>query len=1027
MKENAKKPALVVGSGVAGMKAALDLAASGVPVLLLEQKPSVGGVLCQLDRWFPDDSCNLCQILPGLSREIEFCTRTYFRYPNIELLTSSTLVGLEGEAGNFTARILQRANKVDDEKCITCDLCVEACPVEVPDEYNEGLTVRKAVHVLYPQSAPARYVIDTESCTRCGECVTVCPTEAIDLDRGDEEIALEVGAVIIAAGFEKYDPRPLGKYGYGRFPNVVTSTELERLFSRGLAERGRPRGRPSDGRRPERIAFVQCVGSRDAEHDYCSSACCMYATKEAVVLKELLPGLDSTIFFMDMRCTGKGYEEYYEEAQTSHGVRYIRGMPGIVEEEGETGNILITYETEGGELRTETFDILVLSTGIEPGRSVAGLAEVAGLELNRHGFLTRKPFSPETSRRGVFAVGCSTEPKDICDTVAEAGEAALLARAYLDTGPAVAERERSGAEEATAETTSPAEEAAEDERNLAAEELRTGVFLCPCGGLLEKELDLKAMTEFARGLPGVVFAGTEDLLCLESGLKAMEQKAAEAGLNRIVLGACTPRLLLPPVTKTMEKHGLTRELIEVANLREQCAWVHPGDPAGATAKAKDLLAMAVNRLRFQEPDVLSPGSRILPAILVVGGGAAGLTAALGVAAGGYRVHLVERSGELGGNLRDIRIGLGGSDPRAFLDGILRAVEENERIVVYRNARVTASTGSAGNFWTTIAVSDEDRQTTIEHGAVILATGGKELVPAEYGFGRSDRVITQVELEKRIAGGTVDARDAAMILCVGSREPDRPYCSRICCTKAVKNALALKDKDPGINVHVLYRDIRTYGFREALYREAREKGVVFTRFSLDRKPDVQIDGGKLRIETYDPLLRQPMALEPDLLVLSPAVLPNDAVALAEIFGIGCDEYGFLQEANAKFRPVEALGRDGVFLCGLAHSPRSLEETLSQARAAAAGAMAILGEARLAPRHGVARVIGNWCCGCELCIETCPYNARVLDDDKGIARVLEEVCRGCGACATACPSGASRILGSTRRQVLAMLENAFGAES
>ena len=990
---------IVVGGGIAGIQASLDLADSGFRVYLLEKLPSIGGTMTQLDKTFPTNDCAMCILAPKLVGA--------GRHPNIKLITYTELKKVEGEEGHFKVTLNKRASRIDPEKCTGCGICAQKCPVSAIDEYNAELSERQAIFIRYPQAVPLVFTIDREKCLGCGICSEVCKAEAIRYDEEDTELELNVGTVILAPGFEPFDPSVLSEYGYGRYPNVVTSLEFERILSSTGPYRGTVL-RPSDGELPRRVAFIQCVGSRDerAGSPYCSGVCCMYAIKEAVIAEEHNPGLEPTIFFMDLRAFGKEFEDYYTRAEEEHGVRFIRCRVSHTEEEPDTHDLYVTY-VEDGEVKREKFDMVVLSIGMKPPADAERLAQVLGFELNEHGFCKTGLFTPvETTRPGVYVCGAFASPKDIPESVAQASGAASKAAKAI-----VSERDT-----LTASVEYPAE------RPVEGEEPRLGVFICHCGINIGGVVDVPAVVEYTRGLPNVVYAEHNLYTCSQDTQEGIKEKILEHNLNRVVVASCTPRTHEPLFRSTLQEAGLNPYLFEMANIRDQCSWVHMHEPEAATEKAKDLVRMAVAKARLLQP-LQKPKIDVMPGALVVGGGLSGMTAALELAENGFEVHLVEKEKELGGNLRRIRFLLGGEDPQEMLGDLIERVEGNGKINVHLGTQVKDVQGYVGNFETTLP--NETGEEVVRHGVVILATGGVEYKPTEYLYGIDDRVMTQLELEERLADGEFKPNVIVMIQCVGSRCEERPYCSRVCCSDAVKNALKIKEFNPDANVFVLYKDMRTYGFKEDYYREAAGEGVVFIRYDDENKPLVTNNDDGLKVSVLDPVLKERLVIEPDVVVLSAAVLPApDNPRLAGLLKVPLSKDGFFLEAHMKLRPLD-FATDGIFLCGLAHGPKSIDESISQACGAAARAMTILSKPTLEIEGAIAHVNEDLCSGCRMCEGVCEFGAieMVESDGRLHFHVIEELCKGCGVCAATCPSGAISIGYFTDRGILSQVRAAL----
>ncbi len=989
---------LIIGGGIAGIQASLDLADSGFKVYMLEKLPSIGGVMTQLDKTFPTNDCAMCILAPKLVGA--------GRHHNIELITYSALKGVDGVEGNFRVTITKRARSVDPEKCTGCGDCAQKCPVSAIDEYNEAFSERRSIYILFPQAMPLTFTIDRERCIGCGICSEVCKAGAVRYDEENTDVELNVGSIILAPGFESFDANILGEYGYGRFPNVVSSIEFERILS-ATGPYGGIVLRPSDGKLPERVAFIQCVGSRDerVENPYCSSVCCMYAIKEAVIAKEHNPGLEPTIFFMDIRAFGKEFDDYYKRADEEHGVSFIRCRVSHVDEEPDTHDLYVTYD-EDDDVHRERFEMVVLSVGMKPPLDAEKFAEIMGIKLNRHGFCKTGVFTPlETTRPGIYVCGAFASPKDIPDSVAQASGAALKA-----ARPIASARDA---------LVTPVEYP--QERPVEGLEPRIGVFVCHCGINIGGVVDVPAVMEYAKGLPNIAYVERNLYTCSQDTQENIREKILEHDLNRVVVASCTPRTHEPLFRETLQNAGLNPYLFEMANIRDQCSWVHMREPEKATEKAKDLVRMAVAKARLLKP-LKKPKVEVTPVALVIGGGLSGMTAALEIAEQGHEVHLVEKEEKLGGNLRKIMYTLEGTNPQERLKELIARVEGNENIKLHLRTKVEDVQGYVGNFETTLL--NGTKEDVIKHGVVIIATGGEEYTPTEYLYGVDDGVMTQLELEERLSGGDINPESVVMIQCVGSRCEERPNCSRICCSDAVKNALKILELNPDATVFVLYKDMRTYGFNEDYYREAARKGIIFIRYDDDRKPEVSNDGG-LKVSVIDPILRQRIVIEPDMLVLSAGVLPaHDNPRLAGLFKVPLSKDGFFLEAHMKLRPLD-FATDGVFLCGMAHGPKPIEDSISQACGAAARAMTILSRPMLEVEGAIAAVNEDFCSGCRMCEGVCEFNAieMIEEDGKIHSHVIEEICKGCGVCVSTCPSGAITAGHFTDDEILAQVRTAF----
>jgi heterodisulfide reductase subunit A len=1000
------KRALVIGGGIAGIQASLDLAEAGTEVFLLERRPSIGGRMAQLDKTFPTNDCAMCILSPKLVEAS--------KHPNITLLTNSELLALEGEAPRFTAVIRKHPRYIDEAKCTGCGICTTKCPVRLPDPHNKGLSKTRCIRIPFPQAVPAVPIIEAASCLfltrgKCGVCQKLCQAEAIDYEQKPQDLSIPVGAAILASGSEEFEATLKDEYGYRTFPNVVTSIELERILSASGPTQGQVL-RPSDGKEPARVAFLQCVGSRDMQvgNDYCSAVCCTQAAKDSIILTEHLRGVQSTVFGMDVRAFGKGFDRFVERAKQEHGVRFLRARVSSVEVEPDTENLAIRFASEDGALHQESFDLLVLSVGMCVSQSIRETLRRLRVKTDEHGFVATGVFDPlESSRRGVFVCGTASGPKDIPESVIQASGASSAVLALLgDFEP----------KQVRVELPTPID--------LRGEPTRIGAFICRCGINIASTVDVPAVVQYASRLPRVVHAQEFLFACAKDSQKTIAQAIKEKRLTRVVVAACTPRTHEPLFQGTLESSGLNPYLFEFANIREQCAWVHQHEKEKATEKARDLLRLAAAKASRLEP-LAKSRLGVNHAALVIGGGVAGLTAALDLAAQGYPVHVVEREKTLGGNLSKIHRTLQGERTDAFLEELIAKIRNNERITVHLGKTIQAISGYVGNFKTQLTTGNGSPQEPIEHGVVIVATGAIEHVPKEYLYGSDPRVVTQTQLEELLDGqpaGIKALRSVVMIQCVGSRDGEHPYCARICCGTAVKNALQLKERNPKARVYVLFRDVRVYGLNERWYRRAREKGVLFLRYDETSKPRVSSVDGRLLVQTRDEILGRVLSLEADLLVLSAGIEPNkDNRELSQLLKVPLDADGFFLEAHVKLRPVD-FATEGVFVCGLAHYPKDIGESIAQARAAASRAATILSKSEIEAEGKVAAVDAGRCSGCGACLEVCAFKAIELDPVLRIAAVNEATCKGCGTCAATCRAGAIDLKGFRNDQILEAV-NAF----
>jgi len=842
-------------------------------------------------------------------------------------------------------------------------------------------------------------------CCECYQCVQACIAKAVCHSDIEAQEEIEVGAVIAAPGFETFDASIRGEFGFGVYDNVVTSIQFERILSASGPYFGHVQ-RLSDGREPKKVAFIQCVGSRDTScnNSWCSSVCCMYATKEAIIGKEHAKGLEPTIFFMDIRAHGKDFDRFVNRAKDEYGIRYIRSMPSAVKELQQSKNLLIKYVLEDGSLVEEEFDMVVLSVGLTPPKDAKPLADALGIELEDHGFCATQLENPVlTSRDGVFVCGAFGGPKDIPETVMEASSAAACASGLL--------AERRG--------TMVSEVELPMEKDIKGIGPRTGVFVCHCGINIGGVVNVPEVVEYAKTLPNVVFATDNLFTCSQDTAVKMGEVIKEQNLTRVVVGSCSPRTHEGLFQENCEKAGLNRYLFEMANIRDQNSWVHMHEPEAATEKAKDLVRMAVAKAEYLKP--LKPGQlTVNHAAMIIGGGLAGITAALSLADQGFESHIVEKEKKLGGNYAKLHYTLEGLDTVKHLDGLIKKIKKNKLIHVYTGAEIEKIEGFIGNYKTTIKT--KEGQTQFEHGVVIVATGAYEFETNEYLHGSSDKVITQRDLEELLAKNDTKAAKAdgvVMIQCVGSRTKERPYCSRYCCSEAMKNALKLKEMDPEKDVTIIYRDVRTFGLKEDFYKKARELNVKFIRYDEDRKPEVSEAGGKISIRVFDPILNDYVTLATDLLALSVGTVPNPAnEEIGKMLKVPTNQDGFFLEAHVKLRPVD-FATDGVFMCGMSHAPKLSEDAIVQANAAVSRASTILTKDFIEAEGKTAYVNKERCAACGLCEANCPFGAIAVDANEGAAVVNAVLCKGCGVCTASCRMNAVDLNGFTNEEVLTQI--------
>lgn len=996
---------LIIGGGVGGIRAALDLAESRRNVILIDKSYSIGGLMTQLDRTFPTNNCDLCTVSPHLSESA--------RQAYLDLQPMTRLEALDGEAGDFSATLVQEPRYIDMDKCTACGECHKLFPEAV--RLTPGLDPRAPTCMRYPQATPYAFSIDMEKVTDINALQKACKAGAIIPDDSPKKTIVKVASVVLSVGAQLFDPSVLDNFGGGQFDNVVTGLEYERIMSASGPFQGNL-VRKSDRKRPKKVAWIQCVGSRGinkGDVPYCSGICCMAALKEAMVTKERFEqSIETTIFYMDMRTHGKDYELYYNRAKNDYGVRMIRSRPHSIVEDSKTQNLSITYALEEEAVqKTEEFDMVVLSTGFRVSESSIDLAGRLGIELNVHNFAKTDNFNPvETSKPGVYVCGVAESPKDIPETMVQASAAACMAASDLPVEIDQMEDDNDFI----------------PERDVSCEETKIGVFICGCGMEIEGTLNVDKMVEFAGRQADVAVSQAVGYGCSSESMSLIEASIKDNNLNRIVIGGCSPRTHETKFQDLLRRAGLNKYLVEIVNLRDQNTWAHMGQPERALDKAFKLLGMGITSVKMSRP-LMDQTLPMNQNALVVGGGVTGMTAALQLADRKTKVYLVERDANLGGLAKSIRKTIEGDDVEPFMDQLIKKVVAHKNIQVLTKSIIVDHSGMPGRFKTGIQTGLKMNYMQLSHGVTVFATGALANRPSVYGLGTHENIMTQIDLDAFIEDNTekISAlNNVVMIQCAGSREPNNPNCSRICCQAAIKNALRIKAVNPDAQIFILYRDIRTYGFQEDYYREARNLGIHFIRFSLDKKPEVWVENDQVSVFVDDLILGRKIQIQADCLALSTGMIADDESTedLALMFHLPRTEDNYFLEDHVKLRPVDMSVR-GIFIAGTAHSPKTIRESITQAHAAAGRAKTMLAKKEINLGAAIATVDGAKCAACLICVRACPFSIPLINED-GYSYIDPAKCQGCGVCAADCPAKAIQLLAYEDDQIMAKLDGLFG---
>ncbi len=1017
---------LVIGAGIAGIQTSLDLTELGFKVYLVERSPSIGGRMAQLDKTFPTNDCSLCILAPKMVE--------VFRNPNIELMTYHEVKKINGNAGNFTVTVLKKPRYLDESLCKGCGDCAAKCPkIEVPNLFDCNLGKRKSIYIPFPQAVPPVYLIDPELCLKitkgvCGVCQKICTVEAIDFEQKPQDIIIKCGAIVVATGFDMPAERLSSRWGY-RYQNVVSALEYERILCASGPFGGHVL-RPSDQNEPEKIAFVQCAGSRDLHENvpYCSSVCCMYTAKEAIITKEHSDNSECFVFRHDIRAYGKNFYEFTQRAQDEYGVKYFQTKISTIEEEPETNDLIIRYE----DLKNGTFNdfranLVVLATPLVPPEGITELATVLKIDLDKYNFFKEKSYFNKSlsSKEGIFLCGFCQGPMDIPETVADASGVAGQIASLLNTVKFTNTREK---------------QLEEPEKEVKiTDEPRIGVLVCHCGINIGKYVDVPSVEEYVKTLPYVVHCEANLYSCSSDSQTRIKELIKEHDLNRFIVASCTPRTHESLFQETCQEAGMNKYLFEMVNIRDQCSWVHMTEYEAATEKSKDLIRMAISKSRLLKPQK-EETLKLTATALVIGGGVSGMTAALNIADQEFKVYLVEKENELGGNLKHLNVLYPIQEEAGnFLNEIVEKVRSNKNIEVFLNSKIESAKGFIGNY--DVSITDSKKKAKdVKIGAIIVATGGQEFKPKGHFLydGKNKNVITQLELEQKLKSKDNSWLDnikrITTILCTNSRQKEGiTYCSNICCGIGIKNISILKELKPDLDIVVLYRDIQMAKKEFEEYYRERRKDAMFLRYSLDKIPQITKNKGKedFKVKLFDTNLQSDLEFDTDLIILSTPMVPADNLKeLAKMLKVPLDKNGFFLEAHVKLRPLD-FATDGIFLCGCAQWPKNIQDSISQANGAAGRASRFLSAGQITTSGLIAEVNPEICIGCGKCEPVCPYNAIELieatKEFEDVTIIIKKsyinsaLCKGCGTCAATCPIGVIAVKHYDFEQIGAMIDS------
>ncbi|MHA1488202.1 MAG: FAD-dependent oxidoreductase [Promethearchaeota archaeon] len=1017
---------LVIGGGIAGMQTSLDLTELGLKVYLVERTPSIGGRMSQLDKTFPTNDCSLCILAPKMVE--------VFRNPNIELMTYHEVKKVSGKPGNFNITILKKPRYIDETKCKGCGDCAAKCPkIEVPNIFDMNLGKRKSIYIPFPQAVPPIYLIDPELCLYlnkgvCGVCAKICKAEAINFEQKAQEIKINVGAIVVATGFDMFGEELSSRWGY-QYKNIVNALEYERILCASGPFGGHVM-RPSDEKEPKKIAFVQCAGSRDMRENvpYCSSVCCMYTAKEAIITKEHSDNSECFVFRHDIRAYGKNFYQFTQRAQEEYGVKYFQTKINKIVEDGETNDLIIHYEDlKTGKFNDFKANLVVLATPLVPSNGTKELSEILGIELDNYNFFKEKSYYNKllSSREGIFLCGFCQGPMDIPETVADASGVASEVATLLSSVKYSQVKEK---------------EIMEEKEVKITDDPRIGVLVCHCGINIGKYVDVPKVVEYIRTLPNVTHCEDNMYSCSSDSQARIKELINEHDLNRFIVASCSPRTHESLFQETCQEAGLNKYLFEMVNIRDQCSWVHMTEKEAATEKAKDLIRMAVAKARLIKPQK-EYKLDVIPTALIIGGGVSGMTASLNLADQGFKTYLIEKEKILGGNLNNLNVlYLVQEDASIFLKEIIEKVKKNKNIQIFLSSKMKDVKGYIGNYNVSI-MDSKNEQIDLKIGTIIVATGGQELKPKGLFLynGKNKNIVTQLELEQKLQDKNISwlekIKRVTFILCVNARQKEGiTYCSNICCSITIKNINILKGLKSDLEIVALYRDFQMAKKEFEEYYRERRKDAIFLRYDLDKMPEItkkSINPEKYEIKVFDTNLQENIDFETDLIVLATPMIPADNLEeLAKMLKVPLDNNGFFLEAHVKLRPLD-FATDGIFLCGCAQWPKNIQDSIAQANGAAGRASRFLSAKEITTSGLIGEVNQDICIGCGKCEEVCPYNAieltEIIKEFEDIEMIIKKssinsaLCKGCGTCAATCPIGAISVKHYDFNQIGAMIDS------